>query len=171
MPLLLTALCGVRSHTGSRYISRLPGTAGKKVVPRISMDSHASSTPEAMMMMMSPGMTALLQRYTEGTRTSVTPPLFSDGNAAQLLEIGRGATPGVCVCVSGCCVGGVRGITDGFMPGRNTREELVWFSETAPTLSPCRGSHTTANPLFLNGYWDRCSQGQRGAARRVRSTK
>ncbi|MEW5301364.1 MAG: hypothetical protein WDW36_004227 [Sanguina aurantia] len=82
-------------NTGSRYISRLPGTAGKKVVPRISMDSHASSTPEAMMMMMSPGMTALLQRYTEGTRTSVTPPLFSDGNAAQLLEIGRGATPGL----------------------------------------------------------------------------
>lgn len=55
--------------------------------------------------MMSPGMTALLQKYTEESRSSVTPPLFGDNSAAQLLEGGRGVTPGVWVGVG---VGGCR---------------------------------------------------------------
>lgn len=81
-------------------MSRLPGTASKKIIPRISMDSHASSTPEAMMM--SPSMTALLQKYANDSGTSATPPSLQLTGASPVVEAVSSDTPGVWTWVETC---------------------------------------------------------------------
>lgn len=95
--------------------------------------------------MMSPGMTALLQKYAEETRTSVTPPLFG-GSAAQLMGIGCSVTQGALKALHSLLMHMHSGTEE------TSLETLVCSLCRIYSVDESATMHTTENPELLMSF-------------------